>query len=72
MFDMNVWMPEMTMQHKWNKSENVGIFSNWYDNLDSDFVDYNPFEGNNFTCDINIVNADNIGPKTDKRWKVSD
>ena len=45
---------------------NVGIFSNWdiYDNLDSDFVDYNSFKGDDFTCDINMANVDDIGPKT--------
>jgi len=50
------------------KGENIGIFSNWdiYDNLDSDLVDYNPFEGDDFTCDINIINVDDIGPKTEK------
>ena len=48
--------------------ENVGIFSNWdiYDNLDSDLVDDNSFEGDDFTCDINMVNVDDIGPKTEK------
>ena len=51
------------------KGENVGIFSNWdiYDNLDSDLVDDNSFESDDFTFDINFVNEDAIGPKTEKR-----
>ena len=51
------------------KGDNVGIFSNWdiYDNLDSDLVNYNSFEGDDFTCDVNMVNVDDIGPKTEKR-----
>ena len=50
------------------KGENIGIFSNWdvYDNLDSDIVDYNFYEGNDFVFDIDNVNQDNIGPKTEK------
>ena len=48
------------------KGENVGIFSNWdvYDNLNSD---HTSFEGDDFVCDINLVNENNIGPKTEKR-----
>src|SRR6202050_5110874 len=51
------------------KGENIGIFSNWdiYDSLNYDFVDHNSFEGDDFTCDINIVNEYDIGPKTEKR-----
>src|SRR6267378_1215439 len=51
------------------KSEQVGIFSNWdiYDSLDSDLVEYNSFNGDDFTCDINMVNGDDIGPKTEKQ-----
>jgi hypothetical protein len=51
------------------KGDNVGIFFNWdiYDNLDSDFVDYNSFEGDDFTCDINMANVDDIGPKTEQQ-----
>src|SRR5882762_5085314 len=51
------------------KGDNVGISSNWdiYDNLDSDLVNYNSFEGDDFTCDVNMVNVDDIGPKTEKR-----
>ena len=32
--------------------------------MDSDFVDYNSFEGDDFTCGINMANVDDIGPKT--------
>ena len=51
------------------KGDNVGIFSNWdiYNNLDSDLVDYNSFEGDDFTCDINMANVDDIGPKIEKQ-----
>ncbi|KIM92271.1 hypothetical protein PILCRDRAFT_56974, partial [Piloderma croceum F 1598] len=51
------------------KSENVGIFSNWdvYDNLNSDILDHTSIEGDDFVCDINLVNENNIGPKTEKR-----
>ena len=51
------------------KGDNVGIFSNWdiYNNLDSDLVNHNSFEGDDFTCDINMVNVDDIGPKTEKQ-----
>src|SRR5882762_9268200 len=51
------------------KGDNVGIFSNWdiYNNLDSDLVNHNSFEGGDFTCDINMVNVDDIGTKTEKR-----
>jgi hypothetical protein len=51
------------------KGENVGIFSNWdvYDSLNSDILDYNSFEGDDFVCDINLVNENNIGPKTEKQ-----
>ena len=50
------------------KGENVGIISNWdiYDSLNSDLYDHNFFEGNDFACDTDIVNEDNIGPKTEK------
>ena len=50
-----------------NKGDNVGIFSNWdiYDDLDFDFVDYNSFKGDDFTCDINMANVDDIGLKTE-------
>jgi hypothetical protein len=46
------------------KGENVGIFSNWdiYDRLNSDLDDHNFFEGDDFACDTDIVNEDNIGP----------
>ena len=51
------------------KGENVGIFSNWdiYDNLNSDLLDHNSYEGDDFACDINIIDQDNIGPRTEKR-----
>src|SRR6202041_2372033 len=51
------------------KGENVGIFSNWdiYDSLNSDILDHNSFEGDDFVCDINLVDENNIGPKTEKR-----
>jgi hypothetical protein len=51
------------------KGENVGIFSNWdiYDSIDADPVDFNTLEGDDFTCDIDIVNEKFIGPKTEKR-----
>jgi len=50
------------------KGDNVGIFSNWdiYDSIDSAPVDVNSFEGDDFTCDINILNKNDIGPKTAK------
>ena len=50
------------------KGENVGIFSNWniYESIDSAPVDVNSFEGDDFTCDINIPNENDIGPKTAK------
>ena len=51
------------------KGDHVGIFSNWdiYDSLNSDYVDHNTFEGDDFACDINIVDEYMIGPKTEKR-----
>jgi hypothetical protein len=51
------------------KDENIGIFSNWhvYDNFDSDIIDYNSFEGDNFAFDIDNINHDITGPKTEKR-----
>ena len=51
------------------KGENIGIFSNWdiYDNIDADPVDFNTLEGDDFTCDIDIVNEKFIGPRTEKR-----
>ena len=51
------------------KGENAGIFSNWdvYDSLNSDILDHNSFEGDDFVCDINLVDENNIGPKTEKR-----
>ena len=50
------------------KGENIGIFSNWdvYNNLDSDIINYNSYEGDDFAFDIDNVNHDNIGPKTEK------
>ena len=46
------------------KGENIGIFSNWdiYDSLN-----HSSFEGDDFTCDINIVNEYDIGRKTEKQ-----
>ena len=35
--------------------------------MDSDFIDYNSFEGDDFTCDINMANVDDIGPKAAKQ-----
>ena len=51
------------------KGENIGIFSNWdvYNNLDSDIINYNSYEGDDFSFDIDNVNHDNIGPKTERR-----
>ena len=51
------------------KGENIGIFSNWdvYNNLDSDVMDYNSNKGDDFIFEINDINEDNIGPKTEKR-----
>ena len=51
------------------KGENVGIFSNWdvHDSMNSDILDHNSFEGDDFVCDINLVDENNIGPKTEKR-----
>jgi hypothetical protein len=53
------------------KGGNIGIFSNWdvYDNLDSDIIDYNSFEGDNFAFDIDNINHDITGAKTEKRNK---
>ena len=50
------------------KGENIGIFSNWdvYNNLDPDIVDDNSYQGDDFAFDIDNVNQDNIGPKTEK------
>ena len=50
------------------KGENVGFFSNWdiYDSLNSDLVNRNFFEGDDFAWDTDIINGDNIGPKTEK------
>ena len=50
------------------KGENIGIFSNWdvYDNLDSDAIDHNSYEGDDFLFDIDKIDQDNIGPKTEK------
>jgi hypothetical protein len=69
----NVWYEcldardDYTAQMK--KGDNSRKFSNWdiYDNLDSDFVDYNSFEGDDFTCDINMASVGDIGPKSEKR-----
>jgi hypothetical protein len=51
------------------KGDNVGIFSNWdvYDSLNSDFLEQNSIEGDDFVCDTDLVNENNIGPKTEKR-----
>src|ERR1700676_2788205 len=51
------------------KGENIGIFSNWdvYNNLYSDIIDYNSYEDDDFAFDIDNVNQDNIGSKTEKR-----
>jgi hypothetical protein len=50
------------------KGENVAIFSNWdtYDGLNSDYLDHNLIEGDDFACNTDIFNEDNIGPKTEK------
>src|ERR1700676_5209955 len=50
------------------KGENIGIFSNWdvYNILAPDIVDDNSYEGDDFAFDIDNVNQDNIGPKTEK------
>jgi hypothetical protein len=51
------------------KGENIGIFSNWdiYDSLNSDILDHDSSEGDDFVFDIDNVIQDNIGPKTEKR-----
>jgi chromosomal replication initiation ATPase DnaA len=35
--------------------------------LNSDILDHTSFEGDDFVCDINLVNGKNIGPKAEKR-----
>jgi hypothetical protein len=50
------------------KGENVGIFSNWdiYDSFNSETLDHDSFEGDDFACDIDNIIQDNIGPKIEK------
>jgi hypothetical protein len=50
------------------KGESIGNFSNWdvYNNLDSDIMDHNSYEGGNLTFDIDNDNQDNMGPKNEK------
>ena len=68
---LNVWYECLDARDDYaaqmNKGDNVRIFSNWdiYDDLDFDFVDYNSFKGDDFTCDINMANVDDIGLKTE-------
>jgi len=54
------------------KGENVGIFSNWdvYDSLNPYFHDQNRGDGDDFECNVDVIDDENIiGPKTDKRNK---
>jgi len=54
------------------KGENVGIFSKWdvYDSLNPSFHDQNRGEGDEFKCNVDVIDNDNnIGPKTEKRNK---
>jgi len=50
------------------KGENIGISSNWdvYEDLYSDVIDHNSHEGDDFLFDIDNIDHDNIGPKTEK------
>ena len=51
------------------KGEYVGIFSNWdvYDNLNDSFHNQNRGEGDDFECNMDVMDNDNIiRPKTEK------
>jgi len=54
------------------KGENIGIFSNWdvYNNLDSDIINHNSYEGDDFAFDIDNVIQDHIGPRTESETET--